>query len=83
MMSPDDYTIVPATTALKNIAVSIPEPPNVIEAIKGNLIGAKAQEKCSCHEVIGKGTGGGQIAISWSAYHASPSDDVQPALTYV
>ena len=42
---PDDFTIVPAT-ALKKVNVSIPDPPNVIETIKGNLSGAKAQETC-------------------------------------
>ena len=83
---PDEFTIVPAT-ALKKVNVSIPDPPNVIEAIKGNLSGAKAQETCwldHAIKLLEKEQVEDKNAIAWSAYHASqenPSDDVQPALT--
>ncbi len=85
-MLPDNYTVVPAV-AFKKDNITVPKPPNEIEAVKGHLEGAQAQEKCWLEhsiKLIEKENLTKEDIIAWSAYHASlqhPSDDVQHALT--
>jgi len=83
---PDDYAIVPAV-ALKKEKISIPEPPNIITTIKGNISEAITQEKSWLDHammLMEKEQVEDSDVIAWSAYHAtqeSVSADVQPALT--
>ena len=83
---PDEFTVVPAV-ALRKESINVPESLNATEAVKGNLSGAQAQEKCWLEHAIKlmeKEQVDDDDKIAWSAYHASLqslSDNVLPALT--